>query len=162
MADMFNFLKEKKQELIVRLDRPDGIYHPGETVNISLDIQPKNKLELVGVQVKLRGFEGRLVHGSFLDSNTYDYISTAAEGMLSNCTEFFAKEEKVLDEITLPGGTLWHYSFQMTIPSDASPSFVGEDRIVQWQVIVKLMGRYLEKEWLTETGLSVQLPQISR
>jgi hypothetical protein len=158
---MFNFLKGKQQELIVILDRPDGIYRPGETVNISVDIQPKNKLELVGVRVQLKGFEGRVFHGTYLDSNTYDYISTPTEGTLWNYTEFFAKEEKILDEITLPSGTLRHYSFQMSIPSEASPSFVGEDLIVRWQVNVKLMGRYLEKEWLTETELSVQLPQIS-
>ena len=158
---MFDLLKGKKQELIVILDRPDGIYHPGETVNINVDIQPKNKIELVGIRVKLRGFEGRVFHGTSWDSNTYDISSTPAEGILWDYTEFFAKEDKVLDEITLPAGALRHYSFQISIPSDASPSFVSEDKIVRWQVTVKLMGRYLEKEWLTETELSVQLPQIS-
>ena len=158
---MFDLLKGKKQELIVTLDRPDGIYHPGEIVNINVDIQPKNKLELVGVRVKLRGFEGRVFHGTYLDNNTYDYISTPTEGISWNYSEFFANEEKSLDEITLPSGTFRHYAFQMSIPSDASPSFIGEDLIVRWQVIVKVMGRYLEKEWLSETELHVQLPQMS-
>lgn len=159
---MFDLLKGNKQELIVILDRPDGIYHPGETINISVDIQPKNKLELVGVRVKLRGFEGRVFHGTYLDTYTYDIRSTPAEGILSNCTEFFTKEDKILDEITLLAGTLRHYSFQMNIPSDASPSFDSEDKIVRWQVLVKLMGHYLEKEWFNESELSVQLPQMPR
>ena len=154
---MFNFLKGKKSELSVTLDRLNGIYYLGETVNVNVDIQPKRELELVGVRVQLRGLEGRAYKHTVMDSS-YQNIPISTENTSWDYTEFFTGEERALDETTLPGGTLRHYSFQMNIPSDASPSFVGEDLIVRWQIIVKLMGRYLEKEWLSETELSVQSP----
>ena len=54
---MLNFLKAKKPELTVTLDRPNGIYQPGETVGVSVEILPNKDMKLKAALVELSGTE---------------------------------------------------------------------------------------------------------
>ena len=73
---MLNFLKAKKPELTVTLDRPNGIYYPGETVGVTVEVQPGKDLKVQGAHVTLSGIEEYKYrtrrHSTDSDGNTSD------------------------------------------------------------------------------------------
>ena len=150
---MLNFLKAKKPELTVTLDRPNGIYHPGDTVGITVEVQPGKDLKVQGAHVTLSGIEEYKYrtrrHSTDSDGNTSDDYSYAWKH-----NELFASEENFLGETTLPAGTPQRYSFQMSLPAGALPSCAGEIVHVRWQVDVKLDRRLLG-DLHTKADLSV-------
>ncbi len=77
---MLNFLKAKKPELTVTLDRPNGIYYPGETVGVTVEVQPGKDLKVQGAHVTLSGIEEYKYrtrrHSTDSDGNTSDDYST--------------------------------------------------------------------------------------
>jgi hypothetical protein len=150
---MLNFLKAKKPELTITLDRPNGVYYPGETVGVTVEVQPGKDLKVQGAQVTLSGIEEYKYrtrrHSTDSDGNTSDDYSYAWKH-----NELFASEENFLGETTLPAGTPQRYSFQISLPAGALPSCAGEIVHVRWQVDVKLDRRLLG-DLHTKADLSV-------
>lgn len=153
---MFNFLKGTKTELTVTLDRPNGLYYPGDTVGATIEIQPNKELKLHGARVKLSGTEKYeytyISHSTDSDGNSSDdYVKTWGTN------EFFASEENFLGATTLPGGVPQRYSFRMGLPSDALPSLAGKIVRIQWKAGVKL-DRRLAGDLHSEAELRVGFP----
>lgn len=150
---MFNFLKGKKKELIVTLDRTNGIYYSGETVGVIVEIQPDKGLKLRSAQVELRGIEEYRFSS---DSSYTDSEGNTKEGESTQWGygNLFVSAESFLGEVTLPGGAPQRYTFQMPLPPDALPSFNGEILHVQWRVSVKL-DRHLARDLNVEVAVCV-------
>lgn len=134
---MFNFLKGNKAGLTVTLDRLDGIYSPGETVGITVDIQPDKDLKLQGAQVALSGTEefeySTSTYTTDSDGNSSrDYSTSWGSNQFSVSTEDF------LGATTLPAGAPQRYTFQLSLPADAAPSYSGDIVRVHWQASVKM------------------------
>jgi hypothetical protein len=151
---MFDFLKGEKTEIVVTLDRPNGIYLPGETAGVTVEIQPDKDLKLKGALVRLSGTE-QYKYGSTSSSTDSDGNTTEDTNYYWAYNEFFAREEKFLGETTLPGSKPQRYSFQMSLPADALPSCAGEIVRIYWKFSVKL-DRRLAGDLHAETELCVR------
>jgi hypothetical protein len=149
---MFNFLKGTKVEIMLKLDKPDGIYFPGENVDITIDITPTEDLKLRNAYVRLVGTE--LYWYRSYDTND---IESSREIDIWGEEVLFVNEETILSETVLPKDVCQHFSLQMQLPSDALPSFNASILRVVWKIEVKI-DRHLAKDIHAETGLHVRLP----
>ncbi len=115
-------------EITVKLDRPDGLYEPGETVGVTVNLQPRKDMKLIGGYVKLSGMEGRYQSDGDPDYPTLVWVDN----------EFWSSKRRHLGQTTLPGGTFQHYDIQFSLPASARPSGTGEKGRVWWRISVKL------------------------
>ncbi|MBN2148824.1 MAG: hypothetical protein JW726_15660 [Anaerolineales bacterium] len=150
---MFNFLKSKKDWITITLDRQNGIYYPGETVGVNVQITPEKDLKLQGATVKLKGTE-RFYYSHETDSTDSEGNSNRETNYYWGEEDIFTAEENFLGEIVLPRDTPQRYSFQMALPADALPSCKGDIMQVKWAALVKL-DRRMAGDKQTETGLQV-------
>ncbi len=116
-------------EIIVTLDRPNGIYEPGETVSVTVMLRPRKDMKLTGGQVKLIGMEG---HQEWQHD---EYSPRTLEWVYK---QFWSGEPWHLGQTTLPGGAFQHYDIQFSVPANARLSCEGEKLRVRWQISVEL------------------------
>lgn len=134
---MLNFIKKQKSDIVVTLDRPNATYLPGETVHITVDIQPAKELKIQGAQVKLSGtehYQYRMVHYSSGTSGN----RTRHENTKWAEQELFAQEAVLLNDTVLPPDTPQHFTLAIKLPDDALPSYRGQILRVEWEVDAKL------------------------
>jgi hypothetical protein len=148
---MFNFLKSTKVEIMLKLDKPDGVYFPGENVDITVDITPAEDLKLKNAYVRLVGTE--LYWYRSYDTND---IESSREIDIWGEEVLFVNEETILGETVLSKDVCQHFSLQMQLPSDALPSFNASILRVAWKIEVKI-DRHLAKDIHAESGLQVRL-----
>jgi hypothetical protein len=124
-------------ELLLTLDRADGVYRPGEVVGITVVIQPAREIKVRSGTLRVSGAEHYEVCSQ---SNTTD--SDGNSKMTYHYTwersELFALEETFLGETTLSGGVPERFTFRAQLPPDALPTCNGEILRVGWLVEVKL------------------------
>ncbi len=119
----------KTDEITITLDRPDGIYQPGETVRVTVMIKPRKDMKLTGARVKLSSTK-------VYETHVKSY--TGAQGDVFVKKEFFASDYSFLGQTMLPRGTGKRYRFRMNLPADALPSSTVGMVQVRWQISVKL------------------------
>ena len=137
---MFNFLKGKKTEIGITVDRMNGIYYPGETIRVTVEIQPDSDLKLQSAQLELRGTE-QYKYTSRSTSTDSDGKTVESESEQWGYHNFYSNIEKFLGETSLAGSKPQPYRFEMSLPADALPSCNGEIERIYWGFHVKLNRR---------------------
>lgn len=129
----------KTDDITVTLDRPDGIYQPGETIDVTVKVQPRKDMKLRGAVVYLRGTKVEWSEG--YTSYTSGHQHYEGYGFPQ---ELYEGEYSFLGETTLPRGTPQSYDIQISLPESAlsSSSTVGKMR-VKWQISVDLYRPFL-------------------
>lgn len=153
---MFNLLKGKKEELTVAVDRENGIYYPGETVSVTVDLQPNKDMKVRSAQVKLSGTE-RYEYTTTTSSTDSDGSTSDTTSSAWGYTDLFVSEETFLGESVIPGDTPQRYTFQMHLPPDALPTCDGMLVKVYWRVSVNL-DRPLAHDLNAEAEFRVHAP----
>lgn len=151
---MFNFLKGKKTEITITLDRPNGIYYPGETVGVTVEILPDKDLKLQRALVSLMGTE-QYEYDSTSSSTDSDGSTTETTSSYWGTNSLYNDEERFIHEATLSGGTPQRYTFQKILPVEALPSCSGKILRVTWGIVVKI-DRRLAGDLNAKTELSVR------
>ncbi len=134
---MFSFLKGKKNEISLALDRPNGIYFPGETVGVTITILPDKELKVRGGQVKLGGTE-KYEYETTQYTTDSDGDSRESSETVTAYHELCELKQDFLGETVLLAGTPQSYTVQLTLPADALPSCTAKIVTISWQVFVKL------------------------
>lgn len=150
---MFNFLKGKKDNLTVSLDRPEGVYLPGETLKAEISFECQKDVHVqVGRAVLIceEEFDYRSWDSSTdSDGNTDESL---CEHRYSQRYEFDA-QVFVLDT-TLTAGSVHHFTYTTQIPQPALASTPGQIIKVRWLVKATL-DRKLAADYNTETELTI-------
>ena len=145
----------KTDEITVTLDRLDGIYQPGETVGVTVKVQPREDMKLTGAQVRLRGtkvkwFEG---YSESYFSGHHHYESYSFR------EKFYARRYSFLGETTLPRGISQRYDIQINLPEGAlSSSTAARQMRVKWQISVELYRPFLLPGLHAKKELYVRTP----
>lgn len=150
---MFNFLKGKQDNLNVTLDRPSGIYFPGESVTAAISFEC-NK------EVKVQEGRAVLICEEEFDYRSWDTTTdsdgnteqTLCEHRYSQRYEF--DPQVFLLDTTLTAGTTHHFSFSTQLPQAALPSTPGKIIKVRWLVKATL-DRKLAADYNTETEFTI-------
>ncbi len=153
---MFNFLKGKKTEITFTFDRATPVYVPGDTVGITVQIEPDKDMKLQGARFRLTGTE---LYCYTTEETRQDsdgkWETHQVDRWVQN--EFFIGEEVFLRETILPNGKPQQYTFQYTLPLECLPSVKGEILKVEWKASVKL-DRKLAGDIQEEAPLTVIWP----
>jgi hypothetical protein len=135
---MFDFLKGTKTELTLTPDRADGVYFPGETIAISVKIQPDKDLKLQGGQLNLTGTERYNIYSKESHYDSTHHRQETRNVHVWEESDFFGRTENFLGETTLPANAPQRYDFKFNLPTNALPSCRGEILQINWQAKVKL------------------------
>lgn len=139
---MFDFLKGGQATLRVTLDRADKIYHAGETVHATVEVQGVKDLKIQNARIALVSREEY--------ERRYEETSTDSDGSTSRDTvkqkqtdERPVWQHQFLGETTIKGSSSQSFSFDIPIPADALPTVEG--------------GKILNYAWLVKTVLDRRL-----
>ena len=146
---MLKFLT-MKHELSVTLDRSDGVYYPGENIQVLVELCPDRPLQIRGALVRLVGIEDY----RYRTLNTYQ--NRVREEHCWEQNEFFASKEKFLDATTLEKNVSRQYSLIVPVPAGALPSFTGDILQVSWKIDITL-DRQVAQDIHAEAGVCIRL-----
>lgn len=130
---MFDFLKGGKVTLDVAVERPEGPYHPGETVNVTATLDTSRELKIRSGRVALIRQE----------DYEYSYESVDSDGNAAYDTRWSqdrtaADQQEFLGETVFPAGTQETYHFSFTLPLTAQPTGSGSIFRLKWLVEIAL------------------------
>jgi hypothetical protein len=150
---MFNFLKGGKVNLTVAIDRPSGIYFPGETIHarISLDSEKELKFQEGRVALLYQEKYQYCTVQHHTDSKGHHHTETVYRWM-TNDQE--VARQVLLGETILPEGSARSFEFDAQIPASAPPTCPGNIIQVRWLVKATL-DRKLSSDINTEVSLVV-------
>ena len=131
---MLNFFKKNQTSLTISLDRPDGVYKPGDTVNarISLQVDQDTKFrQFYAVLACEEAYQWKYSYES-RDSDG-DYHTNTQTGWQTNKIE--VRREVYQEEGTLEAGHAQTMDFSAELPGDAPPSVEGGHLVkVNWRL----------------------------
>ena len=150
---MFDFLKGGKVTLTAAIDRPSGVYFPGEVLHANLSLTSNKELKIQ---------EGRV---ALLYEEKYQYCTTrhSSDSKGHSHTEIVyhwqTNEQELarkvfLGETTLSEGLAQNFEFDAQIPASAPPTCPGNIIQVRWLVKATL-DRKLAGDVNTEAPLTV-------
>jgi len=126
---VFGFLKGEKANIEVQLDRPAGLYYPGDVIHATVTIHCETS-------VKVRAARAALVFWEH-----YEYRSQDSDGDIStswSTVEEPAVTHSLMAEGTIPSGFRETYRLDFAIPQDAPPPYNGKITQDRWLVKVTL------------------------
>lgn len=156
---MFNIFKGKSDSLKVTLDRPSGVYYPGETLTAVIHFQSDKDVKARQGLVVLQWAE------------QYDFQSmeqtTDSDGSTSSeLRDHRRTDEHEIDRLafafeeTLAGGQEHTYTFTAVIPNPAPPTIDGKIIKVYWNVKARI-DRKLAADFNAETNVIVLAPPVA-
>ena len=128
---MFNFLKGGKVNLSVAIDRPNGIYFPGETVHARVTLTSDKEAKFQEGRVALL-YQEKFQYRSLQHSTDSDGHSETDEVYRWKTNNQEVARQVFLGEVNLAKGTAQTYDFQAQVPASAPPTCPGTIIQVQW------------------------------
>lgn len=130
---MFDFLKGGKVNLNLTLDRPTGIYFPGDEIRATLELTSDKELKIQQGRLVLACEESHQVC-SLTTSTDSDGNSSQEESYTWTTSSSEVARQVFLGEGTLPAGTSQRYEFSARIPDEALPTLSGQIVTVKWML----------------------------
>jgi hypothetical protein len=129
--DMFNFLKGGKVNLDVAVDRPSGIYFPGETVHVKISLNSDKDLKFQEARAALLYQEKYQIRTTHRTTDSHGHSHT--EDVLRwQTNDQEVARQVLLGETNLPKGSAQSFEFEAHIPTSAPPSCPGNIIQVKW------------------------------
>jgi hypothetical protein len=156
---MFDFLKGGKVNLTIGIDRPSGIYYPGDTVHITVSLGNDKELKFQEGRLALlyqEKFQYRTTSHS-IDSKGHSHTETVSRWQNN---EQEVAQQVFLGETILPEGSARNFEFDAAIPVSAPPTYPGNIIQVNWLAKVTL-DRKLSTDINAEAPLLVLIPPVS-
>jgi hypothetical protein len=130
---MFNFLKGGKVNLSAVLDRPSGVYFPGETVHASLSLTGDKELKVQEGRVALLYEEKYQYCTTRHSSDSHGHSHTETVYRWQTQEQELARKT-FLSETILSEGLAQNFEFDAQIPLSAPPTYPGNIIQVRWFV----------------------------
>lgn len=130
---MLNFLKGDKVNLTVAVDRPSGIYFPGETIHAIISLESDREFKFQEGRVALlyqEKYQYRTIHHT---TGSKGHSQTETVYRWQN-NDLEVARQVFLNETTLPQGTAQSFRFNAQIPPSAPPTCPGNIIQVNWLV----------------------------
>jgi hypothetical protein len=150
---MFDFLKGGKVNLDVTLDRPSGIYYPGETIHARVSLTSDKELKFQEGRVALLYQEKYQIRETRHSTNSRGQSHTTVV-LRWKTNDQEASRQVFLGETILPEGSARIFEFDAQIPASAPPTYPGNIIQVRWMVKATL-DRKLSKDINSEAPLAV-------
>jgi len=128
---MFNFLKGGKVNLNVAIDRPSGIYYPGETVHVKISLNSEKDLKFQEGRAALL-YQEKFQYRSLQHSTDSDGHSETEEVLHWKTNDQEVARQAFLGETNLPKGSAQTFEFAAQIPTSAPPTCPGNIIQVKW------------------------------
>jgi hypothetical protein len=128
---MFNFLKGGKVNLDVAVDRPSGVYFPGETVHVKISLNSDKDLKFQEGRAALLYQEKYQVRTTHRTTDSHGHSHTEEELRWQTNNQEVARQV-FLGETNLPKGSTQNFEFEAQIPPAAPPTCPGNIIQVRW------------------------------
>jgi len=151
--DMFNFLKGGKVNLDVAVDRPAGVYFPGETVHVKISLNSDKDLKFQEARAALLYQEKVQVRTTHRTTDSQGHSHTEEQLRWQTNNQEVARQV-FLGETNLPKGSAQSFEFDAPIPASAPPTCPGNIIQVKWLAKATL-DRKLVGDINTEVPLTV-------
>jgi hypothetical protein len=150
---MFNFLKGGKVNLNVVLDRPSGIYFPGETVHARISLAGDKEMKFQEGRVALL-YQEKYQYHTIIHRTDAQGHSQTQDVLRWQTNDQEVARQVFLGETTLPEGSAQNFDFDPQIPASAPPTYPGSIIQVSWLVKATL-NRKLSTDVNAEAPLTV-------
>jgi hypothetical protein len=130
---MFNFLKGGKVNLSVAIDRPSGIYFPGETVHAKISLSSDKELKFQEGRVALLYQEKYQYRTTRQKTDSQGHRHTEDDFRWQTNDQEVARQV-FLGETILPQGSSQNFEFDAQISTSAPPTYPGSIIQVKWLV----------------------------
>jgi sporulation-control protein spo0M len=156
---MFDFLKGGKVNLTIGIDRPSGIYYPGDTVHIIVSLGNDKELKFQEGRVAL------LYQEKFQYRTTSHRIDSKGHSHTETVSRWQNNEQEVakqvfLGETILPEGSTRNFEFDAAIPVSAPATYPGNIIQVNW-LVKATIDRKLSSDINAEAPLFILIPPAS-
>ena len=128
---MFNFLKGGKVNLNVAIDRPSGVYYPGETVRMKISLNSDKDLKFREGRVALVCQE-KYQYRTEQRSTDSDGHTETEDVLRWKTNDQEVARQVLLGETNLPKGSAQAFEFEAQIPTSAPPTCPGNIIQVKW------------------------------
>ncbi len=152
---MFNFLKGGKVNLNVAIDRPTGVYYPGETVHVTISLNSDKDLKFQEARAALL-YQEKFQYKTLQHSTDSDGHSETEEVYHWKTNNQEVARQTLLGETNLSKGSAQTFQFDAQIPPSAPPTYPGNIIQVKWLAKATL-DRKLFGDINTEVPLAVMV-----
>ncbi len=150
---MFNFLKGGKVNLNVAIDRPGGLYYPGETVHVKISLNSEKDVKFQEGRAALV-YQEKYQYRTLQHSHDSDGHSETEEVYRWTTNDQEVARQAFLGETNLTKGAAQTFEFNAQIPTNAPPTCPGNIIQVKWLAKATL-DRKLLGDINTEVPLTV-------
>jgi hypothetical protein len=150
---MFNFLKGPQITLKITLDRPTGVYFPGDKLQATLSLESNKAVKIEAGRVSLMRQEDYDFTGT--TTSTDSDGNTETEKTTQTCRdELEIDQDSFLGQYELKPDAPQVFSFPAQLPAAGLPSVPGEHVRVRWLVKASLV-RKMAADIHTEAEFTV-------